>query len=362
MNIEIKLESHFDIEERKIGVNFPTYFIADIAANHDGQLNRAKDLIYLAAENGADAVKFQHFNADTIVSDYGFKSLGTSFSHQAEWNSSVYEVYKAASINPDWTPVLKDVAADAGVTFFTSPYSIEIVDQIDPYVPAYKIGSGDITWLEFIRHVAMKNKPLIIASGASNLDDVERAISAASLVNPRLCLMQCNTNYTASLENFNFIHLNVLKKYSEIFPNIVLGLSDHTPGFATTLGAVALGARMIEKHFTDDNKRVGPDHKFAMNPKSWNEMILRTRELENALGGTIKKVEENEKETVILQRRSIRAKEGIAKGTILNKTHFEFLRPCPLDAIPPYEVEGLIGKEAVKSIISGECIRWRDLK
>ncbi len=120
--------------------------------------------------------------------------------------------------------------------------------------------------------------------------------------------MQCNTNYTGSIENFNFIELNVLKTYRKEFKNIVLGLSDHTPGHTTVLGAVALGAKVIEKHFTDSNEREGPDHKFSMNPTSWKEMVLRTRELERALGNDDKLIMENEKETVVLQRRAIRAK------------------------------------------------------
>jgi len=249
-----------DIQGKKIGHDYPTYFIADIAANHDGDLERAKLLIYLAAEAGADAAKFQHFKAETIVSDLGFKTMGGQQSHQAGWKKSVFEVYKDASVGLDWTEALKETCDKSGIAFFTSPYSIDIVEYIDPYVPAYKIGSGDITWIEMVEHIASKQKPYIMASGASTIDDVLRAVSRGLAINPMLCLMQCNTNYTASLENFKFIQLNVLKVYRQMFPDLVLGLSDHTPGLATVLGAVSLGARMIEKHFTDDINRIGPDH------------------------------------------------------------------------------------------------------
>ena len=136
-----------EIEGKKIGENFPTYFIADVAANHDGDLERAKDLIYLCAEAGADAAKFQHFTADTIVSDHGFKALGGQQSHQAQWKKSVYDVYNDASINQDWTPTLKDTCDKAGITFLTSPYSYELVDKVDEYLNAYKIGSG--AWTQF---------------------------------------------------------------------------------------------------------------------------------------------------------------------------------------------------------------------
>lgn len=351
-----------EINEKKIGRDYPSFFIADIAANHDGDLERAKDLIFLAAEAGADAAKFQHFTAGTIVSDLGFKTLGGQQSHQSSWKKSVFEVYKDASVSLDWTPTLKETCDKAGIAFFTSPYSLEIVDHIDPYVPAYKVGSGDVTWIEMIEYIALKQKPYIMATGASTIDDVLRAVSAALAINPMLCLMQCNTNYTASLENFKFIQLNVLKVYREMYPDLVLGLSDHTPGHATVLGAVALGARMIEKHFTDDAKRVGPDHAFSMDPESWRDMVDRTRELENAMGVGIKQVEENEKETVVLQRRAIRMAVNIEAGCILTREHLTVLRPCPPDGLPPYEVQKLIGKKIRRDVSVGEHLRWIDLE
>jgi sialic acid synthase SpsE len=351
-----------DIQGKKIGFDYPTYFVADIAANHDGDLERAKDLIYLATDSGADAAKFQHFTAETIVSDLGFQSMGGQQSHQENWKSSVFEVYKDASVSLDWTEILKETCDKAGITFFTSPYSIDIVEHIDPYVPAYKIGSGDITWTEMVAHIAAKQKPYILASGASSMDDVLRAVSKGLAINPMLCLMQCNTNYTASLENFKFIQLNVLKTFRQMFPDLVLGLSDHTPGFATTLGAVSLGARMIEKHFTDDINRNGPDHKFSMDPTSWCDMVERTRELENALGCGIKQVEENETETVIIQRRAIRAATDLAVGTTLGREHLTVLRPCPADGLPPYCVDELIGKQLRHDIEAGEHLRWKNIE
>lgn len=355
-------KSFLEIQDKKIGYGYPTYFIADIAANHDGDLERAKDLIYLAAEAGADAAKFQHFRAETIVSDRGFKSLGNQKSHQSSWNKSVFQVYKDASVSLEWTEVLKGTCDKAGITFFTSPYDIDIVDHVDSYVPAYKIGSGDITWIEMVKYIAGKHKPYILATGASTMDDVQRAVCAGLKINPMLCLMQCNTNYTASLENFKYINLNVLKVYKEMYPGIVTGLSDHTPGHSTVLGAVALGARMIEKHFTDDTRRAGPDHAFSMNPDSWSNMVERTRELENALGVGVKKIEDNEKETVVLQRRSIRVAGDIVSGKMLKKNDLICLRPCPQDGIPPYYIEEVIGKQVTRNIAQGECLRWKDLK
>jgi N-acetylneuraminate synthase len=351
-----------EILGKKIGLDSPSYFIADIAANHDGNLMRAKDLIRRAADAGADAAKFQHFHAETIVSDLGFRTMGGRQSHQANWNKSVFEVYKDASVNLDWTETLKETCETAGIAFFTSPYSIEIVEHIDPYVPAYKIGSGDITWIELVEFIASKNKPYIMATGASTIEDVLRAVSAGLTINPMLCLMQCNTNYTANLENFNHIQLRVLRVYREMYPNMVLGLSDHTPGHATVLGAVSLGARMLEKHFTDDTSRSGPDHKFSMDPRSWRDMVDRTRELENALGCGIKQVEANEEQTVVLQRRAIRAATDLVAGTTLKREHLAALRPCPVEALPPYLIPELVGKRVRKDISAGEHLRWMDVE
>lgn len=351
-----------EINSRFVGIDEPTCFIADIAANHDGDLSRAKDLIHLAKEAGANAAKFQHFSAATIVSDVGFKALGGEKSHQANWKKSVFEVYQGASIDQQWTAELMKTCDEAGITFFSSPYSFELVDHIDPYVPAYKIGSGDITWIEMIEYIAAKGKPYILASGAATASDVVRAVTAALAINPQFALMQCNTNYTASLENFKYIQLNVLKTYKEMFPHLILGLSDHTPGHATVLGAVALGARIIEKHFTDNTSREGPDHHFAMDPCTWRDMVDRTRELENALGCGIKQIEENEKDTAVVQRRSIRMAHDLGAGKVVQKSDFAMLRPCPPDAIPPHKLDVLLGKTLRFSKAAGEHLKWSDLE
>ena len=343
-----------EIAGRKIGLDHPTYFVADIAANHDGDLGRAKDLIYLAKEAGADAAKFQHFNAKSIVSDIGFRSLGGLQSHQSNWGKSVFEVYQDASVSLDWTQTIKETCDAAGITFFTSPYALDIVDHINPYVPAYKIGSGDITWTEMIEHIASKGKPYILACGASSMDDVHRAVTTALTVNPQVALLQCNTNYTGSLENLKYINLNVLNTYRNMYPNVLLGLSDHTPGHATVLGAVTLGARMIEKHFTDDTDRTGPDHAFSMDPAGWHEMVVRTRELENALGTGLKKIEDNEKSTAIVQRRSIRASKPLKAGHIISRADLEVLRPCPEDGLPPYLLDKVLGMRLTGELEAGE--------
>lgn len=349
------------IGKKKIGLSYKPFFIADIGANHNGSLDRAKKLIYLAAKSGANAAKFQHFKAKSIVSDIGFKKLKNIKSHQTKWNSSVYDVYKNAEINFKWSESLKKCCIDNNIEFFSSPYSLEYIDILDKHMPAYKIGSGDITWSEAILKIAKKNKPVLLATGASTKDDVDRAINLIKRFNKKIILMQCNTNYTAELNNFNFINLNVLNYFRNKYKDFILGLSDHTPGHSTVLGAIALGARVIEKHFTDNNNLKGPDHKFAMNPKSWKEMVERSNELFLSLGNGLKDIEKNEKETIILQRRSIRASTNLMKGTILKKKDLDFLRPCPKNSLNPYEWKKLIGKQLKKNIPKGDVILLNNL-
>lgn len=350
------------INKRKIGENFPTYFIADIGANHDGSLSRAKKLIKLAAKAGADAVKFQHFKAETIVSDLGFKSLG-KISHQKTWKKSVFQVYKEASINNNWTPILEKECKKNKIHFLTSPYDLDYIDSVNKYVPAYKIGSGDINWYEAIIKIAKKKKPVLIACGASNLDEVKKAISLILKYNKNIVLMQCNTNYTASNDNLNYINLNVLKNFKKLFNNrIILGLSDHTFGSESVLGSIALGARVIEKHFTDNNNRIGPDHKFAMNPVTWKKMVQSSRILEKTLGDGFKRVEKNEINSILVQRRALRCNKILRKNSIIKKKDIIALRPCPKNAISPDQVDKIIGKKTKKNMGYHETFTWQKIK
>lgn len=342
--------------------NNSLYFIADIGANHNGSLDKAIKLIHLAKEAGADAAKFQNFQANKIVSKVGFDQMKGKLSHQSKWKKSVFEVYEDASISKDWTKILKDECVKVGIDYFTSPYDFESVDLVDPYVDLYKIGSGDISWLEIIEYILDKKKPVLIATGASTEEDVNRVMDLAMSKTNDLVLMQCNTNYTGSDENFKYCNLNVLKQYAKDYPGIMLGLSDHTAGHATTLGAIALGARVIEKHFTDDNNQVGPDHAFAMNPQTWRDMVDRSYELLSALGDGVKRVEPNEEQSRLVQRRCIRVVADLKKGHVLTEKDLMVLRPISEGGYEPFEKEVLLGKELTRDIDSGEHITKEFIK
>lgn len=358
----MKKKNEFSIKKRKIGLDYPTYFIADIAANHDGNFQKAIDLINKAKESGADAAKFQHFTADTIVSKKTFDEMKNKLSHQKEWKKSVHQVYDEASLKLEWTKKLKKECDKINIDFFTAPYSIKLINYVNKYVCAFKVGSGDVTWIDSLIAMAKKKKPIILATGASELADVKRAMKNIKKYNNKICIMQCNTNYTADVKNLKYINLNVLKNYKKYFPYAVLGLSDHTHGHSTVLGAITLGARMIEKHFTLSNKFEGPDHKFSMSPKTWTEMIKRSKELEYSLGTGIKKIEENETESFMVQRRSIHFNKKMKKNTKVSEKDLVYLRPYLKNSLHPFEKTKVLGKKVNKNFEKGEIIFWKNLK
>lgn len=349
------------IGKRYVGDSESLYFIADIAANHDGDIGRALRLIELAKESGADAVKFQNFKASKIVSRSGFEALGARFSHQAAWKKPVFEVYQDASIDLGWTEKLKKHCDLVEIEYMTSPYDFESVDHVDSYVNAYKIGSGDITWHQMLKYIASKGKPILLATGAASWDEVKSAMGVLQKLSKQIVLMQCNTNYSGKVDNFKFINLNVLKRYGRYFPDVVLGLSDHTPGCSTVLGAVALGARVFEKHFTDDKGREGPDHKFSIIPLEWREMVEKANEVYFALGDGVKKIENNELETAILQKRALRYICDFNKNHILKVSDIFPLRPIPEGALPPYKINDVIGKRILRNVKEQDCVLQGDI-
>ena len=202
----------------------------------------------------------------------------------------------------------------------------------------------------------------MIATGASETEDVERAMNLLIEKGNQICLMQCNTNYTVDKEKHKFVNLKVISNFKNKYPNIILGLSDHTLNEISVLGAVALGAKIFEKHFTDDNNREGPDHKFAINPSNWRKMVERTCELVDCMGDGIKKIEENEKNSFIVQRRSCTAAKDIPTNKSITEEDIVMLRPCPNGAVHPYEKKDILGSKVKKAIKKGEAILWQNIE
>jgi N-acetylneuraminate synthase len=348
------------VKNRFIESSYP-YFIADIAANHDGDLVRAKELIWMAKEAGADCAKFQHFVADKIVNDREFSKLTNVNTHQSSWLEPVSVIYDKYHFRREWTEEVVAECARAEIDFSTTPYDQSAIDSIRDLVPFIKIGSGDISWLEHIENCAETQLPIIISTGASDNDDVERCMSLLAEKGNQVCIMQCNTNYTVDRDKFRYVNLNVLRHYAYRYPEAILGLSDHTTTATSVLGAVALGAKIIEKHFTDDNDRIGPDHKFAINPADWRAMVEQSCELVDTLGDGVKKIEENEANTYIVQRRACTLSSDLEAGHVLSESDLVYLRPFPPGSVQPFEMPLVLGRSIDRALKKGDALLWQYL-
>jgi N-acetylneuraminate synthase len=328
------------IGNKLIGDQHPCYTIAEIGSNFDRSLAKAKRLIDLAIESGADAVKFQSFKAENLVNDDCFKNL--KIGYQLNWDKSVFDVYKNAEFPVEFHKDIFDYCQSKKIEFFSSPYDKESVDFLDKLgVKVFKIGSGDITWLENIEYIAKKNKPILLATGASDVFQIDRAMKVIrSAGNNQIVLMQCVTNYPAS---FNEINLKVLPMFREKFDCLV-GYSDHSPGTSVAIGTVAMGGCVIEKHFTDDKSQHGPDHSFAMDPKDFRKMVDDIRHMEKILGKPQKIIYDEEKPQYVSMKRGLKAKISVAKGTILKREHINVLRPCQENTVPADKLNEVLGK------------------
>lgn len=344
------------IGRKTIGEGYPAYIIAEVGANFNHDIAHAKKLILAAKEAGADCAKFQSFLSEKIVSGKGFARMTLKGVH-GSWGRPVNEVFKDAEFPREWHKEIADYCKSIEIDFSTSPYDTEAVDLCEELdVPYIKIGSGDITWHEMLDYIARKNKPMFLATGDATLSEIDEAIAVIeSTGNRNLVLMQCITNYPSKIESAN---INVLKTYQTAF-NILTGYSDHSPGIVVALGSVALGACVIEKHFTLSKKDKGPDHPHSMDVSEFSTMVSCIRELEAAMGSTRKVVVEEESETVIVQRRSLYAAEDIPEGKIIGKKDICVLRPAL--GIPPKYKKIVIGKTAVKKIEKGQPIFWEDI-
>lgn len=339
------------IGNRWVGEGEPVYVIAEIGSNFDGSLEQAKRLVDLAKEVGADAAKFQSFRPEKIIAPRGFR---TRVSFQARWEKPVHQVYAEAMLPREWHRELAAYCAERQIDFMSSPYDREAVDLLDEIgVPAFKIGSGEVTNPLFLKYVASRGRPIILGTGASTLGEIEKAVEAIRRTgNEDLILLQCITNYPSPIEEANIRAMVTLRDAFQV----PVGYSDHSPGSVVTLGAVALGACVIEKHFTFDKSRRGPDHPFAMDVKEMADMIRDIRLLERALGSPIKRLTPAETETVIIQRRSLFARCDIPAGTVITEEMIEPLRPAT--GILPEYLPLVIGRRARCDIPAGEPITW----
>ncbi len=344
------------IGNKTIGLDYPTYFIAEIGGNFDGSIEKAKKLIDAAKEAGADCAKFQTFTAETIVSEGGFSKMQLHGVH-GTWGRTVSEVFKDVEFPIAWHREIADYCNKIGIDFSTSPYNKEAVDLCaDMKVPFIKIGSGEITWLEMIEYIAQKGLPIMLATGDATMSEIDEAVRTIEKTgNKDLVLMQCITNYPSKIDSAN---VNVLKTYMNAF-DCLTGYSDHSPGHVVALASVVLGGRVIEKHFTLNKHDKGPDHPHSMEPHEFKFMVDSIREVERAMGSTRKEVVEEEGETVYVQRRCLYAKRDIKKGQVIADSDLDVLRPAL--GIPPKYKNMVIGRIANKDIPARDPIFWEDI-
>ena len=352
----INFSKQIAFNERLVGNGHPAYFVAEIGANFDNSLDKAKKLCDAAKEAGADCAKFQSFISEKIVAPKGFQKMQLKGVH-GSWGRPVNEVFKDAEFPRDWHHIVKGHCDNIGIHFSTSPYDFEAVDlcmELD--LPFIKIGSGEITWLEMIEKIASKQKPIVLATGDATLSEIDEAIKTIeSTGNNNLILLQCITNYPSMIESAN---INVLKTYQNAF-DVLTGYSDHSFGDVVILGSIALGGIFVEKHFTLNKADKGPDHPHSMNVSEFKSMVERVRQLEKAMGSTKKFVVEEEHETVLVQRRGLYAAKDIPQGKIIEYSDLVELRPA-LGILPKYK-NTIIGRTFKSNIESGQPIYWENL-
>ena len=339
-------------QTRIISDQSPVYIIAEIGSNFDGSLKKAFKMIDLAAKVGADCAKFQSFLPDKIISKSGFGKTRNSF--QAKWTKPVYQVYKEASLPREWHVQLKRYCDKRSIDFASAPYDTAAVDLlVDIGVPFLKIGSGEVSNLEFIRYVARTKKPLLISVGSVTLAEIDEMMQVIRKTgNERVLLLQCVTNYPSPFEDANIRFIETLRSAF----GVMVGYSDHTPGHTVPLGAVTLGAKVIEKHFTDNKQGHGPDHPFALDPNEFATMVKEIRNLEMALGSGVKTVYASEAETQVLQRRSLYSAVDIKSGQMITRDMLTILRPAK--GVQPKLIDVFVGKLAQRDLAADSPVNW----
>lgn len=332
-------------------------FIGDIGANHDGKLERAKELIKLAKEAGLTAVKFQLWDTEKFINKKAFSLLKFD-SHQSKWKDGVYETYKKYQLPKEWIPELSKYCQENNIEFLCTAYDKESLDLIDPYVKMHKVGSGEINNYPFLIEIAKKNKPLILSTGATFLNEVIIAVNQIIQINPMIILMQCVTNYENKKDNDNFQCINVLKIYKTLFPDFAIGISSHSKNNKDILAGVCLGAKFFEKHFTDTNSE-SPDNDFALNPMEWKYLISEVNDMQKILGNTFKEIMPNEQITRIIQRKCLYATKDLDIGHIITENDIIAMRPAMLDGINP-DYRFIIGKRINKKLKKDDWLKISD--
>ncbi|UUX92259.1 N-acetylneuraminate synthase [Methanoplanus endosymbiosus] len=328
------------------------YVIAEAGVNHNGDINLAKKLIDAAKDSGADAVKFQTFKAEEVVcktagkAQYQIENTGSS--------ESQYEMIKALELSDEDFTELKKYADEKEITFLSTPFDHQSADFLEKLgVPLFKIPSGEITNIPLLEHIGKKQKPVILSTGMSTLGEVEEAIeSLKSSGTTDITLLHCTTSYPAPIESVNLSAMETMRCAFKL----PVGYSDHTEGITIPIAAVALGAVVIEKHFTIDKNLPGPDHKASLEPDELKAIVEAVRDVELAMGNGIKAANDAERNNIQVARKSLVARRNINEGSVLMKDDVTAKRPGT--GIPPKYFNLIIGKKMNKSLRRDEQINW----
>jgi N-acetylneuraminate synthase len=344
-------QKKISIGDRAVGVGEPVFIIAEAGVNHNGDLSLALQLVDAAKAAGADAVKFQTFVAENVVTpeaskaDYQKKSTGEQ--------ESQLEMVKRLELSFADFRKLDQHCRELDILFMSTPFDFESVDFLhELHVPAFKISSGDLTNHPLLQFVASKGRPIILSTGMSDLSEIAEAVEVIRASgNDQIALLQCVTNYPADAAEVN---LNAMRTMSETF-GVPVGYSDHTLGIEIALAAAALGAAIIEKHFTLDSSLPGPDHRASLEPPALIAMINGIRTVESALGDGIKVPAPSEARNALVARRSIVATQDIAAGSVISRDALGLKRPGT--GLPPKMLQQVVGHTARVNVKAGELLR-----
>jgi len=344
-----------EIGDRPVGPDEPTFVIAEAGSNHNGDFELAKELIDVAAGAGADAVKFQTFRAeDMYIEESG----------EVEYlddDRSIYDIIESMEMPYEWIPELRDYCHDQGVQFLSTPFDERSARELEEYVPAWKVASYTSSHVPFLEFLAGTDKPIIMSTGAHELDEVAESVDVLREAGVSdLVLLQCVAAYPTPLSDIN---VRVIETLQEEF-GVLAGLSDHTLDPVTApAAAVALGASVVEKHFTLNKSMEGPDHKFALEPDELDRMVSAVRDTETALGSTEKRVLDIEEELYEKARRTMQAVDEIDAGEEFTPENVKVLRPGERDAgLHPKFYDEIIGETAARTVQKGRGIQWRDVE
>lgn len=325
--------------------------IAEAGVNHNGDINKALDLIDVAAEAGADYVKFQTFKAEKIVNPSAQKATYQKKNMKGDEDTQ-FGMLKKLEMGNEWYPILIERCQKKGIHFLSTGFDADSIDFLNSLeIPFYKIPSGEITNKPYLQHVARKGKDIILSTGMSNIQEVAAALDvliSEGISKERITVLHCNTEYPTPIEDVNLLAMNQMAHVL----GVKVGYSDHTLGIEVPVAAVALGACVIEKHFTLNRQLPGPDHAASLEPAELKAMVHSIRNIEKAIGGSgVKEPSASERQNILIARKSLHLKRNITKGTVLCSDDLVALRPG--DGISPMEIEEVLGREVLMSLNEG---------